>query len=305
MAEPTQFIFDSMQRSVRAARPRRRRTLLWIVASLALHGAVVLVAFSGAARGGRSEMLGTMEVAIVGPVSAGDPDGKSADGDTRGDAGPQPRRTPLSAIAQPAPPAAEPPKSMPLPKPADAKTMPKAEPLPQLADAAPLRPVPPPPPSAKPTPPPRPAAAHAPKATPVPEAPAPRKALRRGVKAAPKGETAALGSPKGGDRLGPSDSDDGDGIIGINLNPRFRSPPPPPHYPRVSVAREEEGLVLVRALVNATGAPQRVVVWRSSGYPNLDGAALDAVRGWRFEPMVRGGRAVASWVQVPVRFRLN
>ncbi|MCW5772172.1 MAG: energy transducer TonB [Rhodospirillaceae bacterium] len=82
-------------------------------------------------------------------------------------------------------------------------------------------------------------------------------------------------------------------------------PPAPPRYPRISIAREEEGVVLVRALVNPAGTPQRVVVFRSSGYPNLDEAAIDAVRGWRFEPMVRGGRAVVAWVQVPVRFRLN
>ncbi len=94
-------------------------------------------------------------------------------------------------------------------------------------------------------------------------------------------------------------------MLSVNLRPRFRSPPPPPVYPKPSIEREEEGVVLVRALVDPAGAPQRVVIWQSSGFALLDEAALEAVQGWRFEPMVRDGRAAASWVQVPVRFRLN
>ena len=87
--------------------------------------------------------------------------------------------------------------------------------------------------------------------------------------------------------------------------PRFRAPPVPPVYPRQSIARDEEGVVLVRALVDPSGAPQRVLVHKGSGFPLLDDAALEAVRRWRFEPMIRDGRATSAWVQVPVRFRLN
>jgi protein TonB len=125
------------------------------------------------------------------------------------------------------------------------------------------------------------------------------------VKQAPKGQTASLGAPTGGDRLGRSDSDDTGGLLNVNFNPRFRAPPSPPVYPRQSIERDEEGVVLVRALVDPSGAPQRVLIHKGSGFRLLDEAALEAVRRWRFEPMVRDGRATSAWVQVPVRFRLN
>jgi protein TonB len=146
----------------------------------------------------------------------------------------------------------------------------------------------------------------------LPRAKAPREAAtpakaapRAGLKQAPSGQTASLGAPTGGDKLGRSDNDDAAGLLNINLNPRFRAPPSPPIYPRQSIERDEEGVVLVRAFVDPSGAPQRVLIFKGSGFPLLDEAALKAVQGWRFEPMVRDGRATASWVQVPVRFRLN
>lgn len=296
MAEPRQFNFDSGQRSVATNPVRRRRTWMWVVVSLVLHGAIILFALSGAARGGKAELLGTLDVTVVGPVSAGRPDGDTADADAK-----PVEKSPPSPLARPPAPERAPPRPEELPEPAKPAEAPKTQPLPQEADAAPLRPSPPPPPpEKKPPAPPRPTAAPAPKAEPRVARPS-----RRGVKNAPLGQTASLGSPTGGERLGHTDTDDGSGLLDVNLNPRFRIPPSPPHYPRASIAREEEGVVLVRALVDPAGAPQRVMVFKSSGYPNLDDAALEAVRRWRFEPMIRGGRTVVSWVQVPVRFRLN
>lgn len=91
----------------------------------------------------------------------------------------------------------------------------------------------------------------------------------------------------------------------VMRRPRFASRPDGPHYPRLSVQRDEEGTVIVRALVRSRGRPDRVRVWRTSGYPRLDEAAVEAVRRWDFVPMRRGGTAVAAWVEVPVRFRLQ
>ena len=42
----------------------------------------------------------------------------------------------------------------------------------------------------------------------------------------------------------------------------------------------------------------------SAGHPDLDQAAMEAVRRWRFEPARRGADAVAMWVLLPVEFRL-
>jgi protein TonB len=44
---------------------------------------------------------------------------------------------------------------------------------------------------------------------------------------------------------------------------------------------------------------------RSSGSTHLDTAALETVKGWRFNPARRGTEAVEGWVLVPIVFRLE
>jgi protein TonB len=66
-----------------------------------------------------------------------------------------------------------------------------------------------------------------------------------------------------------------------------------------------EGLVLVRAAVDASGYPADVAIVRSSGSEMLDRAALDAVGGWRFSPARRDGTAVAAEITIPIRFKLD
>jgi protein TonB len=48
-----------------------------------------------------------------------------------------------------------------------------------------------------------------------------------------------------------------------------------------------------------------VNVQHSAGHPDLDQAAIEAVKKWRFEPARRGTQAVAVWVTLPVRFELK
>jgi len=56
--------------------------------------------------------------------------------------------------------------------------------------------------------------------------------------------------------------------------------------------------------VGAAGRPERVEVFRSSGYEILDEAALKAVRAWQFLPARAGGIPFSSRIKIPVRFRL-
>ena len=85
--------------------------------------------------------------------------------------------------------------------------------------------------------------------------------------------------------------------------PRYRMNPAP-EYPIGSRRRREEGVVLLSVAVDASGAPSTISLSRTSGYPLLDHAALDAVRRWSFEPARAGGIPVFSTVIVPVRFSL-
>ena len=67
----------------------------------------------------------------------------------------------------------------------------------------------------------------------------------------------------------------------------------------------EQGKVLLKVHVAADGAAGEVLVHASSGHPRLDGAALKAVTRWRFVPARRGDLQVASWVIVPIEFKLE
>jgi protein TonB len=57
--------------------------------------------------------------------------------------------------------------------------------------------------------------------------------------------------------------------------------------------------------VSPDGRPLRISLAKSSGHPLLDQAAIDAVRGWTFEPARASEIAVTSEVVVPVRFSLS
>ena len=80
---------------------------------------------------------------------------------------------------------------------------------------------------------------------------------------------------------------------------------PPPAYPAAARRRSEEGTVIVSAWVSARGLVERVTIKEGSGSEALDRAALRAVHDWKFDPARQGASAVASWVEVPVTFRLT
>ncbi|HEX4131369.1 MAG TPA: energy transducer TonB [Pirellulales bacterium] len=80
---------------------------------------------------------------------------------------------------------------------------------------------------------------------------------------------------------------------------------PAPAYPPQALAQRRTGRVVIAALVGTDGAVLSATVHRSSGMADLDRAALDAVRGWRFTPAIRGGRAIEHTMAVPVRFVLE
>ena len=78
-----------------------------------------------------------------------------------------------------------------------------------------------------------------------------------------------------------------------------------PAYPSAPRRLGIQGTSLLRVHVLADGGIGDVLVERSAGHPDLDRAAMEAVRRWRFEPARRGPDAVAMWVLLPVEFRLT
>jgi protein TonB len=80
---------------------------------------------------------------------------------------------------------------------------------------------------------------------------------------------------------------------------------PEPVYPESARRRHQEGLVLLAVKVTAQGHAERVEIKKSSGFPLLDSAALQAVREWEFEPARIGSLALESEIEVPLRFELT
>jgi len=80
---------------------------------------------------------------------------------------------------------------------------------------------------------------------------------------------------------------------------------PRPVYPPLSIELGEAGAVGLRVAVSADGRAQEVSVARSSGFPRLDRAALQAVRNWRFRPATRGGEAIPYTYVFNVDFDLT
>ena len=78
-----------------------------------------------------------------------------------------------------------------------------------------------------------------------------------------------------------------------------------PIYPSTPRRLGIQGTTLLRVHVLADGRIGEVLVEKSAGHPELDEAAANAVRRWRFDPARRGPESVAMWVLLPVEFRLR
>jgi protein TonB len=80
---------------------------------------------------------------------------------------------------------------------------------------------------------------------------------------------------------------------------------PAPRYPPESRRVREQGLVILRVLIDEGGHAKAVEVYRSSGHARLDEAARSAVAGAVFKPYMDGGVARESAAMVPVEFSLR
>jgi protein TonB len=78
-----------------------------------------------------------------------------------------------------------------------------------------------------------------------------------------------------------------------------------PAYPESARRRGIEGVTLLAFEVLANGGVGGIRIAQTAGHPDLDHAAVEAVKTWRFEPARRGTQAVAVWVTLPVRFELR
>jgi protein TonB len=98
----------------------------------------------------------------------------------------------------------------------------------------------------------------------------------------------------------------GDDMFGGDLD----SPPTPvnklpPTYPGSLLSKGIGGRVLVTCSVDETGRVVAASIKQSSGHPDLDKAAINAVNKWKFKPATKGGRKIKATCVVPFNFEVR
>jgi TonB family protein len=78
-----------------------------------------------------------------------------------------------------------------------------------------------------------------------------------------------------------------------------------PRYPESARRAGAQGVTLLRVRVLESGRVGEVNIEQSAGFRDLDFAAMDAVKKWRFDPARRGKEPVSVWVLLPVKFELQ
>ena len=82
------------------------------------------------------------------------------------------------------------------------------------------------------------------------------------------------------------------------------SKPTPVIYPQAAQQAGEQGTVIVNVYVNDSGKAKKIAVAKSSGYTDLDTAAVETALNWHYVPAVRGGSIVSDWAAVQVVYKL-
>ena len=180
-------------------------------------------------------------------------------------------------------------------------------------------PPPPPPPAAAKAPP---KAPEAPKAVPVrstemvaptviPEkipqplaAPEPEVAAGEGVEGGVPGGVpgGVVGGVVGG--TGPGTGEGEPLRVGGDVKPPQLVYKPEPSYPEAARKARMEGVVILEAIITASGTVEDVKVLKSVN-PLLDSAAVRAVGQWKYKPATLNGRAVRVYLTVTVTFNLH
>lgn len=82
------------------------------------------------------------------------------------------------------------------------------------------------------------------------------------------------------------------------------SMPTPVVYPERDQSSGEQGTVILSVCVDSHGKPVLANVAKTSGYPDLDIAAVETVMNWHYLPAIHGGDVAKDWASVQVVYRL-
>lgn len=177
---------------------------------------------------------------------------------------------PVLMVQMLAPP--EPPRLVPPPPPAPAR---RAAPTPAPVIAAAPAPVPAPPSFAVP---------------PAPPEPAPPAPVQVAAPPAPPAPAAVAAPAPGPRQIAPS-------AVRYQKLPEL-------HFPALARRAGEQGTVVLRITVDASGRLKHASVHRSSGFERIDQAALQDIRSARFVPYMEDGKPVEWQTLAPLAYEL-
>lgn len=76
-------------------------------------------------------------------------------------------------------------------------------------------------------------------------------------------------------------------------------------YPKASLMNEEQGTTSMSFLVNADGSVAESKLEKSSGFKNLDKAAMKALSACKFKPGIKNGAPAQTWAKVDYAWKLD
>jgi protein TonB len=76
-------------------------------------------------------------------------------------------------------------------------------------------------------------------------------------------------------------------------------------YPKASLMNEEQGTVSMSFLVKPDGSVADSKVDKSSGFKNLDKAAIKALSACKFKPGTKDGAPAETWTKVDYAWKLD
>ena len=76
-------------------------------------------------------------------------------------------------------------------------------------------------------------------------------------------------------------------------------------YPKASLMNEEQGTVSMSFLVNADGSVADSKLEKTSGFKNLDKAALKSLAACKFKPGTKNGAPAQTWTKVDYAWKLD
>jgi TonB family protein len=77
-----------------------------------------------------------------------------------------------------------------------------------------------------------------------------------------------------------------------------------PIYPDLAERNGEQGTVAIDLLIRPSGRAVKARVSQTSGYEDLDNAAMEGVLNWRFVPGTSQGEVMSTWTTVKIVYRL-